>query len=187
MNTFTLLAIAVGLSMDAFAVAVASGAVARRLHLPHALRLAFLFGGFQALMPVLGWLAGWGFKDLISGVDHWVAFVLLAFIGGKMMYESFQLDDDNTSNRLQNASWLTLLTLAVATSIDALAVGLSFSVLDVRIAVPAVVIGVVTFFISFFGVYLGSKVGHFLERKAAFIGGLILLGIGAKILFDHVV
>ncbi|OFZ77163.1 MAG: hypothetical protein A3K03_05575, partial [Bdellovibrionales bacterium RIFOXYD1_FULL_44_7] len=174
MSLATLLVIALGLSMDAFAVAIADGAAARSLNIKRALRLAFFFGLFQALMPIVGWLAGYGFRNLIMNVDHWVAFGLLALVGGKMIYESLKLDD-NENNILNQQRLVVLLSLSIATSIDALAVGLSFSFLRIDIPFPAIVIGIVTFLVSFFGVYLGTKVGHFFEKKIAMIGGITLL------------
>ncbi|OFZ17961.1 MAG: hypothetical protein A2X94_08700 [Bdellovibrionales bacterium GWB1_55_8] len=188
MSLFTIILIALGLSMDAFAVAVADGAMMGRLALRPALRIAFFFGAFQALMPVLGWFAGLTLRDWIMDFDHWIAFCLLALIGGKMIYESFKLESgksDSGKSECCAENVVLLLGLSVATSIDALAVGLSFSFLQVSIPMPALIIGVVTFFVSFAGVYLGTKVGHFFEKKISLIGGLVLIGIGAKILIEH--
>jgi len=183
-----LLLIALGLSMDAFAVAVATGAImgktTGKLHLGLALRMAAFFGGFQALMPIVGWLAGMGLRDYISAFDHWIAFGLLLFIGMKMVYEGMHLDEDGEKDSADH-SLLVLLGLSIATSIDALAVGLSFSMLGVAIPVPALIIGVCTFSLTFAGVGIGAKVGHFFEKKIEIMGGLILIGIGAKILVDH--
>jgi putative Mn2+ efflux pump MntP len=181
----TLLGVAVGLSMDALAVAVASGACARTLHLGRALRMAALFGGFQALMPVIGWLAGWGFRAHIAAWDHWIAFGLLWAIGGKMIWEASGIPDDESARDVATERLLVLFGLAVATSIDALAVGLSFSFLGVDIPVPAAVIGAVTFVITLGGVWVGTRVGHFFERKIAVVGGVVLMVIGVKILVEH--
>lgn len=169
--------------MDAFAVAVAGGTVKQEFSMRSALRMAAFFGGFQALMPVIGWLAGIGLRSLISEVDHWVAFGLLASVGGKMIHESFKAE--NPDRRVLAESLMVLLALSVATSIDALAVGISFSFLDVSITAPAALIGVTTFWLSLFGVYLGARAGHFLEKKVGIIGGVILIGIGVKILIEH--
>ena len=142
MDIFTILFIAVGLSMDAFAVSVTSGFTIKRLHINNALKIAVFFGMFQAIMPVLGWAAGLGFRGFISGVDHWIAFGLLSIIGVKMIFESRAMDSGKTNRSFE---YLSLLILSVATSIDALAVGLSLSLLSVSIISPSVIIGITTF------------------------------------------
>lgn len=182
-----ILLISLALSLDAFSVAVASGATMKRMHVPHALKMGLFFGGFQALMPVLGWLAGRGMKEYIERFDHWLAFGLLAAVGGKMIYESLKLKEEEECGGERACpfhTW-TLTVLAVATSIDALAVGLTFSFLRVSIAAPVLVIGVVTFLMSLAGVKLGSAGGHFFEHRMEAAGGVILLLIGFKILFSH--
>ncbi len=181
----TIVLIAVGLSMDAFAVAVSSGVAAKQLRLFHALRMAFFFGGFQAVMPLIGWLAGIGLKKYITELDHWFAFGILTFIGLKMIYEAFQMKEKNDAKSDPFGS-LTLLMLAVATSIDALAVGTTFALLNVVIAVPVIIIGCVTFVFSLAGVYIGNGFGHFFENKIEVVGGLVLIGIGVKILLEHI-
>lgn len=183
MNIFTLLIIALGLAMDAFAVSISSGLAIKKIRIGHAFRMAFFFGAFQALMPVIGWLAGLGLKDFISAVDHWIAFVLLSFVGGKMIYEAAFLGEDKEEKDIFNI--YILLILSIATSIDALAVGLTLSFLNVDIASPAVIIGIITFLLSFAGVYIGDRFGHFFESKIEILGGLILIGIGTKILAEH--
>ena len=188
MALYTVLAIAVGLAMDAFAVAIATGVAVKRDHLREAIRMAAFFGLFQALMPALGWVAGLRLRDLIHSFDHWVAFGLLALVGGKMLYEALWLEKDAQEEEDPSGSrngLATLLLLSVATSIDALAVGLSLSVLGVEIILPSVVIGVVTFALTFAGVFIGCKVGHLFEKKIEAAGGLVLIGIGIKILVDH--
>jgi putative Mn2+ efflux pump MntP len=187
MKTPEMLLIALGLSMDAFAVAVASGATMKRLHLPRALKMALFFGGFQALMPVLGWLAGLGMKSFISGIDHWIAFGLLTAIGGKMLYEAFKIKEEEDCGGPKTCPFDTgtLTVLAIATSIDALAVGVTFSVLAVSIITPVLVIGLVTFAMSVGGVKLGASGGHFFEHRMEAAGGLILIAIGLKILLEH--
>lgn len=184
MELITILFIAVGLSMDAFAVSIAQGVVSKQKRSHHALKLGFFFGLFQMLMPVAGWHFGVRLKDLITGFDHWLAFVLLGVIGAKMVYESAKLKDSN-DERGGELKLGVLLLLSVATSIDALAVGLSLSFLNVPIVFPAVVIGFVTFCFSFAGVFIGEKFGHFFEKKIEMVGGLILIGIGLKILLEH--
>ncbi|MDA8244158.1 MAG: manganese efflux pump MntP family protein [Elusimicrobia bacterium] len=187
MRTAEILLIALGLSMDAFAVAVASGATMKRLNIPHALKMGLFFGGFQALMPVVGWAAGLSLKEYISSWDHWLAFGLLAAIGGKMLYESFEIKEEEDCGGPKTCPFDTgtLTVLALATSIDALAVGLTFSVLKLSIIAPVLVIGLVTFAMSLAGVRLGSAGGHFFEHRMEAAGGLILIGIGLKILLEH--
>ena len=183
MDPLILLLIAFGLSMDAFAVSVSNGMTLRHQRANHAIRIGIFFGSFQALMPLLGWSAGIGLRDLISGVDHWIAFGLLSLIGGKMIYESMRMNGQK--KELPPLSLLMLLMLSIATSIDALAVGISFALLDISIVTPIIVIGTVTFVLSFLGVLIGNKAGHFFEKKIEVIGGLILIGIGIKILIEH--
>jgi len=183
LNPLTIILIALGLSLDAFAVSVASGIVIRRERVRHAFKVALFFGGFQALMPTIGWLAGLGLRSFISGVDHWIAFGLLVFIGSKMIFESSRLEKDEEGGCPTETP--VLFMLAVATSIDALAVGLSFSLLEVSIVRPVLVIGAVAFAVSFLGFLAGNRLGHFFERKIELLGGLILIGIGVKILIEH--
>ena len=183
MPTPTILLIAVGLSMDAFAVAISFGLGMRVLHLRYALRIALFFGVFQAIMPIIGYLAGLSIRGFLENFDHWIAFALLFFIGSKMIYEAFALEDDQKPMNPQDL--LLLFTLAFATSIDALAVGLSLSFLKVDILQPAIIIGVTTLAISFAGVFIGQRLGHLFEKKIEIAGGLILIGIGLKILCEH--
>ncbi|MCF7792994.1 MAG: manganese efflux pump MntP family protein [Candidatus Cloacimonetes bacterium] len=183
MDFITIFVIAVGLAMDAFAVSIASGVTLKCFRAKPAFRVAIFFGGFQALMPVLGWLAGSTFHKYIQAFDHWVAFGLLVFIGGKMIYESFMITEAESKCNPNNIK--TVFILAIATSIDALAVGLSFSVLNVAIIEPVIIIGIVTFILSLLGVYIGGKFGSLFENKIELIGGLVLIGIGIKILIEH--
>ena len=187
MKLLEILFIALGLSMDAFAVAVASGATMKRLHLPNALKMGIFFGGFQALMPVLGWAAGLSMKAFMAGWDHWIAFGLLSVVGGKMLYESFEIKEEEACGGPRTCPFDTgtLTVLALATSIDALAVGLTFSMLQVSIIAPVLVIGLVTFLMSVAGVKIGAAGGHFFENKMEAAGGIILIGIGLKILLGH--
>lgn len=174
---------ALALAMDTFAVSIASGLSARKFTLRHALTLGLWFGGFQALMPFLGWLAGSRARALITDVDHWIAFGLLLFVGGKMIYESFKIKE--IEDRPPVPGVRVMFLLAVATSIDALAVGVSFAMINVAILFPVAVIGVVTFLVSMLGVWIGARGLHFFERKIEIAGGLILIGIGTKILVGH--
>jgi putative Mn2+ efflux pump MntP len=183
MDLLTIFIIALGLSMDALAVSLASGCAAKKIELHSALRMAFFFGFFQMLMPVLGWLAGLGFKRSIASFDHWLAFGLLLLIGIKMIREARRPGD--CRSRSDAPGLAVLLGLAVATSIDALAVGLSFSLLAVDIIAPVLVIGLVTFILSFLGVLAGHKFGSLIAGKVEILGGLILIAIGSKILLEH--
>ena len=185
MDMITIVFVAFGLAMDSFSVSVASGITIKRLRITNALKIAIFFGLFEAVMPLIGWLAGLSLIDFISGVDHWIAFGLLSLIGCKMIYESIRIESSKKENNPLNI--YVLLTLSVATSIDALAVGVSFAFLRIFIAIPIILIGIVTFLLSFFGVHVGNKIGHFFEQKIAIIGGLILIGIGIKILVEHLV
>ena len=174
--------IGVGLSMDAFAVSVCKGLSVRRLEAKHALLAGLYFGGFQFLMPVLGWLLGYRFESMIRSVDHWIAFVLLALIGGNMIKEAFQKDEEELSD---DFGFRTMVLLAIATSIDALAVGVTFAFLEVRILPAAGLIGVTTFVLSALGIWIGHVFGARYKAKAEFVGGAILILIGLKILLEH--
>lgn len=187
MDAISLFFIAVGLAMDAFAVSLASGLTIGNLRIRHALRMAAFFGGFQALMPTVGWLAGLSLKDYIRDYDHWAAFIVLAFIGGKMIYEATLMERAEKEPGMMGM--FVLLGLAVATSIDALAVGVTFAFLDITIFTPVLVIGLVTFFMSYSGICIGRRFGSFrkMENKIEIIGGLILIGIGLKILIEHTI
>lgn len=178
---FTIIIIAVGLAMDAFAVAIVEGSTYKKLHLLHAFRVAAMFGLFQAVMPVVGYFCGVELRGFIAGYDHWVAFGLLTAIGLKMIYESFKIKTDNKSS----SGVVMLLALSVATSIDAFAVGVTLGLVESSIAIAAVIIGVVTFILSYVGVYIGRRIGHFFESRIEAAGGLVLIGIGIKILAGH--
>ncbi len=174
--------IGIGLAMDSFAVSIANGIKATEIKIKYPLKIAFSFGFFQAFMPLIGWLIGTGFKTLISTVDHWVAFILLGIIGAKMIYESFKIEEEKMPPLLKNR---VLLMQSVSTSIDALIVGTSLAFLNFPIFISVILIGIITFIFSFCGVYVGKKFGSFLESKAEIAGGLILIGIGLKILLNH--
>lgn len=182
MHFAELIIIAVGVSMDAFAVSVCKGLSVRRLRPAHMVSAALWFGGFQALMPLVGYFVGLGFADLVADIDHWIAFVLLGFIGGKMIKEACTKDDEEHT---PDFSFKTMLVLAVATSIDALAVGVSFAFLRVDIWTSILVIGLMTGAFSALGVLLGHVFGARFKSKAEFVGGLILVCIGIKILLEH--
>ncbi|MEM2102451.1 MAG: manganese efflux pump MntP family protein [Candidatus Bathyarchaeia archaeon] len=185
MDIVTIMFVAFGLAMDAAAVSVTSGIAIKRVKINNALKIALFFGGFQAFMPVVGWLVGLGFVDFISGVDHWMAFGLLSFIGGKMIFDSLKIETPKEENK--PLTLYALLVLSVATSIDALAVGLSFAFLKVSLATPIVIIGTVTFLFSLMGVFAGAKLGRVFENKIEIVGGFVLIGIGIKILIEHLI
>ncbi len=182
MSFLELLLVAVGLSMDAFAVAVCRGLEMRRIDYRQALLIAVFFGGFQALMPVVGYLLGAGFEHYISAFDHWIAFALLAFIGGKMIWEAVRGGEEEQPQELDLKM---LLMMAVATSIDALAVGITFAFLRMDILSSALTIGATTFLISFGGVAAGNRFGARYKQKAEIVGGVVLVLIGVKILLEH--
>jgi len=179
----TIIVIAVGLAMDAFAVSIVSGATYRQLHIKHALRIALFFGGFQAFMPLIGSLAGLTLKEHIVDFDHWVAFGLLTIVGGKMIFEAFKIKE--AEKKFDPTSLITLLALSVATSIDALAVGITLSLIATSIMEAVIIIGAVTFVLSYLGVAIGKRFGHFFESKIEIFGGIILIAIGVKILAEH--
>lgn len=176
----------IGLSMDAFAVAICKGLKMQKLNYKQMGLIALFFGGFQAFMPFIGWTLGHSFKDYIESFDHWVAFALLAFIGGKMIYEAFKDDDDDECDSFDVKE---LLIMAVATSIDAMAAGIAFAIdgIDTVTSIlwAVLVIGVTTFVLSAFGVFIGHKFGAVYKSKAELAGGIILILIGAKILLEH--
>ncbi len=183
MSPTSLIIIALGLSMDAFAVSITSGIAIKRMHLGHALVIGLFFGSFQALMPFLGWISGIKFACWVKSFDHWVACVILVFLGVKMILESTGLQKkEQVSNPMEIP---ILFMLATATSIDALAVGVTLSFLEISILAPVFVIGSITFLLSFCGTFIGNSFGHFLENKIEVAGGVMLIGIGLKILIEH--
>ncbi|MEN6626724.1 MAG: manganese efflux pump MntP family protein [Candidatus Sumerlaeia bacterium] len=184
MSLFELIGIAVGLSMDAFAVAVACSLMLRQVKLRQVFRLAFHFGLFQAMMPMIGWIIGQGAAHYITGYDHWVAFGLLAFVGGKAIYEAIYGEDEE-ENRADPTRGMSLVIFSLATSIDALAVGLSLAIIGVDIIYPAAMIGIICAVITTIGMMIGTKVGGHFGQRVEILGGLVLIGIGLKILVAH--
>lgn len=171
----------IGLAMDAFAVAICKGLKMQKLNYKQMGLIALFFGGFQALMPLIGWFLGKGFEAYIKSVDHWVAFGLLLFIGGKMAFESFKGDEEDCCNAFDIKE---LFVMAIATSIDALAVGIAFALKDINIWFAILVIGITTFVLSAIGVFIGHKFGAVYKSKAELAGGIILILIGTKILLE---
>ena len=186
MGFVELFLVAVGLSMDAFAVSVCKGLCMKRLDVRQGVVIALFFGGFQALMPLAGWAVGTQFEQYITPVDHWIAFVLLAFIGGKMLWDAFRGGEDELSCPADGKLDLReLVMLSVATSIDALAVGITFAFLRVDIVSSVALIGATTFVLSLAGVAVGHRFGARYEKAATVVGGVVLILIGAKILLEH--
>ena len=177
----------VGLSMDAFAVSVCKGLGMRKLDKKQALIIGLYFGGFQALMPLIGWLLGSQFQQYITSIDHWIAFILLGFIGGKMMVEAVREWNEEETVEVMDApiDHKNMFFLAVATSIDALAVGITFAFLNTPIIEAITIIGITTMVLSIIGVIVGNFFGSRYKSKAEFIGGLILVLLGLKILLEH--
>lgn len=196
MTFFTLIGIAVGLSFDAFTVALTNGTVIKALRIKHGFAMALAFGSFQFIMPVIGWAGGAAFSAYIEAIDHWIAFGLLAFVGGKMIVNSLPFKKRAERNSLRDKSGdgcpkndcrnpKTLLLLAVATSIDALAVGVGFAVMHTAVFFPALCIGTVTFALSLAGYFIGKTAGAKITIDLEIIGGIILIGMGIKILIEH--
>lgn len=177
----------VGLSMDAFAVSVCKGLAMRRVNKKQAFVIGLFFGGFQALMPLLGWTLGIQFEQYITSIDHWIAFILLGFIGGKMIVEAVKPDDESVEVKEMDPplNIKEMFVLAIATSIDALAVGITFAFLDYPIVESIIIIGITTFVISIIGVYIGNFFGSMYKKKAELAGGIILVLLGVKILLEH--
>ena len=182
MGIFSILLTGFALSMDAFAVSVTKGMTLKKINLSIATKIAFLFGLFQAVMPLIGWLFGMNFELYIRSIDHWIAVVLLSFLGIKMIIEAIKNDDNDNSTYLDNKE---LIILSIATSIDALAVGVTFAFLNIDIIPICVSIGVITFLVCFIGVLIGKKIGSVLKNYAQIIGGIILILIGLNILNEH--
>lgn len=186
MKTITVILIAFGLSMDAFAVSIANGITITRKRIPNAFKIAISFGMFQAVMPVIGWLAGRTLVDFVSSVDHWIAFVLLGYIGVKMIYEAVKSGKcEEAAKECDGLDISRLFILSVATSIDALAVGITFAFLNISIIYPVIIIGIITFAFSFIGFFAGNRLGMLFGNKIEMFGGSILIGIGLKILIEH--
>jgi len=184
MDPISLMALSFALAMDAFAVALCTGLALPRLTGRHLFRLGFHFGLFQALMPILGWLAGLTIREWIVTFDHWVAFGLLSLIGGKMLWEALMLAEEERHSG-DPTRGMTMVMLSVATSIDALAVGLTLATLQISIWFPALVIGLVAGGMTVVGMLLGRRVGCSWGPRVEVLGGLILIGIGLRILFEH--
>jgi putative Mn2+ efflux pump MntP len=179
---FELLLIAIALAMDSVAVSIAIGSKYKNLSITNSLKIALIFGAFQGAMPLIGFLLGVNFAESVATFDHWIAFILLTILGGKMIYEANSDDIDDSVKDLTNRS---LILLAIATSIDALAIGITFAFLNTDIYIASSLIAIVTLLLCTFAIYIGKALGSFLESKAEFLGGVILILIGTKILIEH--
>ena len=184
MDIYSIILVSVGLAMDAFSVSVTEGIVLKKPRLIDIMKIALFFGGFQFIMPCIGYLLGSAFAEYITAFDHIIAFVLLGFIGGKMIYEAVTEKDEDSEIK-NPLSLKTLGILAIATSIDALAVGVTFATINVPVLFASLIIGIVTYIISAIGVCIGAKCGNLLGNKAEILGGIVLIGIGTKILIEH--
>lgn len=182
MNIIELLLLSLGLAMDAFAVSLCKGVSMKKMNWKKAIIIGMWFGGFQSLMPTIGYFLGTTFEDIVTSIDHWIAFVLLSFIGGKMIKDSL---DKNKEESNDDISFKTMIVLAIATSIDALAVGITFAFLKVNILIAVLSIGLITLILSIIGTKIGNKFGYKYEKKAELVGGIILVLLGLKILLEH--
>lgn len=182
MGAIEILLISIGLAMDAFAVSVCKGLAMKKMSWKKAIIIGLYFGTFQAVMPVIGYFLGTTFERFITNVDHWVAFILLVGIGINMVKEAF---DKESENRNDNVDVKTMLALSIATSIDALAIGITFACLKIHIVMSVITIGLITFIISVIGVKIGNRFGDKYEKKAEIMGGVILILLGVKILLEH--
>ena len=182
MEIYEILLIGIGLAMDAFAVSICKGLSMKKMNWKNAVIIALYFGVFQALMPLIGYFLGMTFESIVTTFDHWVAFALLTLIGGGMIKESFDDEDDKKNDRVD---FKTMVVFAIAKSIDALAVGITFAFFDVNIVLAVSIIGIITFIISVLGVKIGNRFGDKYQNKAQLMGGIILVLLGFKILLEH--
>jgi len=186
LDLLTVIILAIGLSMDSFAVSICCGLEEQKISFQHAMKISFSFAFFQGLLPVMGWYLGTGIKVYIEKVDHWIAFVLLAFLGGKMIFESLKKEGDDKMSDVY--SWKHILTLSIATSIDALVIGFTYAMVSTRnIFGGAAIIGAVTFFFAMLGIRIGKDVAGNFSQRVELLGGIILIGIGLKILIEHLI
>lgn len=184
MSVLDIVLIGIGLAMDCFAVAICYGLATDKPRWSGILRMAAFFGGFQGLMPLIGWLAGLTFKSYMASIDHWIAFSLLGFIGLKMIVEALRKKQDAESG-LSYEKLSVLVSLSIATSIDALIIGMGFAFLEIHILTAVLLIALISAIFTVIGVFLGKRFGKFLGKKAEILGGVVLLGIGLKILLEH--
>ncbi len=182
MSILEILLISIGLAMDAFAVSICKGLAMKKMNWKKAIIIGLYFGIFQAVMPIIGYYLGEKFENLVTSIDHWIILGLLVFIGGNMIKESFQKENEEAN---ENIDIKTMMILAIATSIDALAVGITFAFFEINLISVVLAIGIITFILSVIGVKIGNKFGAKYKRKSEFVGGLILILIGIKVLMEH--
>ena len=182
MGIFEIFLLGIGLAMDAFAVSIWKGLSIKKMNWKNAIIIALYFGIFQALMPLIGYFLGMTFESIVTSFDHWVAFALLTLIGGGMIKESFDSEDEKKNDKVD---FKTMVVLSLATSIDALAVGITFAFFDVNTVLAVSIIGIITFIISIFGVKIGNRFGDKYQNKAELMGGIILVLLGFKVLLEH--
>lgn len=186
MHILEIILIGIGLAMDAFAVSICKGLTMKKLNIKHMLVIALYFGAFQAIMPTIGWVLGKQFQSYIISFDHWIAFALLVFLGLKTIIDTIrEKDDEQTEKQESRLDHKEMFLLAIATSIDALAVGVTLAFLQVNLVSTVSIIGIITFIICIFGVLVGNMFGSTLKKKASIVGGVILIVIGTKILLEH--
>jgi len=183
MDLITIILIAIGLNFDSFAVSITTGLVVNKIQFKQAVPIALVLAFFQGVMPLIGWFLGSQVKDLIADYDHWIAFTLLFIIGAKMIYETLKPEEEK--KQLNPLKLSVMIMMAIATSIDALIVGISFAFIETNIIVATVIIGSLTFLVAMLGMLFGKKAGSFFGKKIEILGGLILIGIGTKILIEH--
>ena len=181
MGVIELLLLSIGLAMDAFAVSVCKGISMKKINCKKSCIIGLWFGGFQALMPTIGYFLGSAFESLVTNIDHWIAFILLGIIGGNMIKEAFSQEESTNDD----TSFKVMIILAIATSIDALTVGITFAFLEVNLLLAVSLIGIITFILSVIGTKIGNKFGIKYKNKAEIIGGIILILLGIKILLEH--
>lgn len=185
MNLLTLILIGISLSVDSLAASITTGACACKIKLDHILKVAVFMAFFQGTMPLIGWLIGHSFKNIISHYDHWVAFLLLLGIGGKILYDGIKYSPDSQKTKLEPTKILILIGIGFATSIDALIIGIGFGLIDVYIWLAILVIGTITFIFSTLGVWIGKKIGTKINKGIEIAGGIVLISLGTKILIEH--
>lgn len=183
MGITELIVLSLGLAMDAFAVSICKGLSMKKMNWKKAIIIGLYFGGFQALMPTIGYFLSKGFENFVTSIDHWIAFILLSIIGGNMIKEAFS--EESSENCNDNVGFKTMIVLAIATSIDALAVGITFAFLNVNLILAITLIGITTFVLSIIGTKVGNVFGDRYENKAELFGGAILIFLGIKILLEH--
>lgn len=182
MGILEIFLVGVGLAMDAFAVSICKGLAMKKLDWKKAIIIALYFGIFQAVMPIIGYFLGTTFESLVTQIDHWIAFILLGIIGINMIKEAFSKESENVNDKVD---FKTMIILAIATSIDALAIGITFAFFKTNLLLAVIIIGIITFMLSLIGVKIGNKFGNKYEKKAEIFGGVILILIGVKILIEH--